>query len=636
MKQLITPAYTFNPTAKTINLSGISDFEIKKLYAVINIDANKILYAVGIPAYGLDSVSGTTLTILADTAGMTAGDRLAVLYDEENTKVFSKGALVSTANSSSTPLAANATFTGSSEDVSDYGVISIVVRSDVGSATDGLQFLFSTDNVNFYSSDEYTVLAGKFKTYSLAPVARYFKIHYQNGASPQSQFLIQTIYKQHYVKPSSHRLADNLSAQDDAEVVQSVLVAKLPSGNFTNIRTTTDGHIISDFAPNQLDAFGRLITVDPTQIDSFDHRISKHIDDFDEVIVGSATSTHNATTVSVDMATTTASGDSVIRQSYQSFEYVRGNTQQGLFSLNLNGGAKANNLRMFGLGDSENGAFIGVDGTGLFVMRRSKTSGSVVDVKTYSTAFNRDKLDGTGDSGIVLDLTKHNLFSISYSWLGTNAIIYTVTIGGVKYPFHVETVGNTLSTAWCQSGQLPLYFENTNTGTTASSTTFKVGCSSVFTFGSSKGFREYQSVSSGVTAITLTSAEKVCAGIRLRPGLKYVTLEPADYSILPVSGTGNAYYKVIFRPTLTGATWANQGEISQILTNNPTYTNGTIIQEGYVNLASAGRIAVMIPATLDTALGYSINGTPDSLIIVIRTDTGNGSIYFAGAWKEIL
>lgn len=560
---------------------------------------------------------------------------VTIASDQSNVPVKENGAVVSTLNSTSTLLTANQTFTGTSEDVLQYGVINVVVRSDVQSATDGLQFLFSTDNVTFYSSDEYTILAGKFKTYSLAPVARYFKIQYQNGTTNQAQFLLQTIYKQVYVKPSSHRLADTLSPQDDAEVVSSILVAKLPDDTFTNIRTTTEGHLITDFAQNQKDAFDRLITVNPTQIQAYDHRVTKHPDDFDEVIVGSATSTLNTTTVSVDMTTTTGATDSVVRQTYQAFEYTRGNTQQGIFSLNLNGVAKTNNMRMFGLGDAENGAFIGVDGTGFFVMRRSKTSGSVVDTKIYQSNFNRDKLDGTGVSGITIDLTKQNLFSIAYSWLGTNVIIYTVTISGTKYPFHVENVGNVLTTAWCQSGQLPMRFENTNTGTTASNTTFKVGCSAVFTFGSSKGYAEYQSVSSVVTPITLTTAEKVCAGIRLRSGLKYVSIEPSDYQIMPQSGNAFAYYKVIFRPTLTGATWANQGEISEILTNNPTYTGGQIIQEGYLNLAAAGRLAVNIPSTLETTLGYSIAGVPDSLIIVIRTDTGNGAVYFAGSWKEI-
>jgi len=585
--------------------------------------------------------SGTLSISVGDIDGVKGQKTMAnsmpvvIASDQTNVPIRENGAAVSTANSTSALLLANQTFTGASEDVLQYGVINVAVRSDVPSATDGLKFLFSADNTNFYSSDDYTILAGKFKTYSFAPVARYFKIQYTNGTSNQSQFLLQTIYKQVYVKPSSHRLQDDLSPQDDAEVVQSVMVAKLPSGNFQNVRTTVEGNLVTDFAQNQKDAFDRLITVDPTHLQSFDHRIDKHPQDFDEIITGSATSVHNANTVSVDMTTTTGATDSVVRQTYQAFEYTRGNTQQGLFSLNLNGGPKLNNNRYFGLGDRDNGAFIGVDGAGLYVMRRSKTSGIVVDIKIYQSNFNQDRLDGTGRSGVLLDLTKQNLFSILYSWLGTNAIVYSVAIGGIKNIFHIETVGNVIDTAWCQSGQLPLRFVNENTGITGSSTTFKVGCSSVFSYGSSKGFSTYQSVSTGTTAVNISATDTVIAGIRLRPNIKYVSIQPADYQILPTSGTAFGYYKIIFRPTLVGATWADYGNIGQVLTNTPTFTGGIVIQEGYFNLSTTGRVLTSFPATLETILGYSIANVPDSLIIVMRTTTGNGSVLFSGTYKEI-
>lgn len=194
--------------------------------------------------------SGSLTTAIGDITGVVGQNTMAnslpvtIASNQSTIPIKEEGAVVSTVNSTSTPLTAGQTFTGTSEDVTQYGVINIVVRSDVASAIDGLQFLFSTDNVNFYSSDEYTIGAGKFKTYSIAPIARYFKVQYQNGATNQASFLLQTIYRRNYVKPSSHRLADALSSQDDAEVTQSVLVAKLPSGEFENIRTTTEGHLI--------------------------------------------------------------------------------------------------------------------------------------------------------------------------------------------------------------------------------------------------------------------------------------------------------------------------------------------------------------------------------------------------------
>jgi hypothetical protein len=81
MKQLLTPAYTFDASAKTVDLSDIEGFDIKKLYAIINIDRNQIIYAIGQPAYGLSSLTGSVLTLVYDTSSHADTDRLGIIYD---------------------------------------------------------------------------------------------------------------------------------------------------------------------------------------------------------------------------------------------------------------------------------------------------------------------------------------------------------------------------------------------------------------------------------------------------------------------------------------------------------------------------------------------------------------------------
>ena len=152
--------------------------------------------------------------------------------------------VISTVNSTSTPLAGNAIFTGTGEDVKDYGVISIAVYSSHVSATDGLEFQFSPDNTNWYATDNYSYSSTAIvKNYSLAPVARYFRVKYTNGATLQTSFFIETSYRQTYVKPSSHRVLDAVSKEDDAEVVQSVLVARNSADVFADIQATNGGNL---------------------------------------------------------------------------------------------------------------------------------------------------------------------------------------------------------------------------------------------------------------------------------------------------------------------------------------------------------------------------------------------------------
>lgn len=81
MKRPITPAYTFNPGAGTLNLSGIAGFNVANLFAVIDLKTGALIYAP-LAGYGTAALSGTTLTLQAPLAGCAAADPLMILYDD--------------------------------------------------------------------------------------------------------------------------------------------------------------------------------------------------------------------------------------------------------------------------------------------------------------------------------------------------------------------------------------------------------------------------------------------------------------------------------------------------------------------------------------------------------------------------
>lgn len=150
---------------------------------------------------------------------------------------------VSTANSTTTPLAGGAVFTGTAEDVTNFGVIQIMVTSSHDSATDGLAIEFSVDGTNWDSIDSYTIPANTPKVYSFQPCAKYYRIVYTNGSTLQTFFRLQTTIKPYYVKPSSHRIDDVIDSQDDAELVKAVLTAQTPGGTFVPIDSTASGNL---------------------------------------------------------------------------------------------------------------------------------------------------------------------------------------------------------------------------------------------------------------------------------------------------------------------------------------------------------------------------------------------------------
>jgi hypothetical protein len=87
MKSFLAPTYTFTPGASgvgTVDLSGISGFNIKFLVAVINQTRGVTIYATGSTATRYTALAGTTLTLFADTSDHNSGDVLQVIYDELN------------------------------------------------------------------------------------------------------------------------------------------------------------------------------------------------------------------------------------------------------------------------------------------------------------------------------------------------------------------------------------------------------------------------------------------------------------------------------------------------------------------------------------------------------------------------
>jgi hypothetical protein len=93
---------------------------------------------------------------------------------------------------------------------------------------------------------------------------------------------------------------------------------------------------------------------------------------------------------------------------------------------------------------------------------------SVDNVKIYKTLeerhrqreFNLDKLDGTGPSGYVLDLTKMQMIFIDYSWYGAGKVRFGLrAVDGRIIYFHEIYNNNTNRKAYMRSSNLPGRFE---------------------------------------------------------------------------------------------------------------------------------------------------------------------------------
>ena len=159
---------------------------------------------------------------------------------------------LSTVNSTHDVLDVDEVFTGTGEDVLNFGTIVITVNASHVSATDGLEIQFSHNNTDWSTTDEYTIPANTCKTYSIQTQGQYFRIKYTNGGTLQTSFDLCSVYKPYYVKPSSHRLADTISNQDDAELIKSILSAFKSDNTSVNIGATDSGNLKTTDAENTL------------------------------------------------------------------------------------------------------------------------------------------------------------------------------------------------------------------------------------------------------------------------------------------------------------------------------------------------------------------------------------------------
>lgn len=84
----------------------------------------------------------------------------------------------------------------------------------------------------------------------------------------------------------------------------------------------------------------------------------------------------------------------------------------------------------------------------------------VVEYKVPQSQWNIDKLDGTGASNFVLDITKMQMWFIDYAWYGAGTIRFGIRNqrGEVIYAHRIAH-GNNVTEAYLRSGNLPARYE---------------------------------------------------------------------------------------------------------------------------------------------------------------------------------
>jgi hypothetical protein len=387
------------------------------------------------------------------------------------------------------------------------------------------------------------------------------------------------------------------------------------------------------------DAFGRIRVSEPYTLFDSSNRYAAD-NQFDTSIVSGGSTSYLANEATVVMTVNTTSAAEVVRQSFRCMPYQPGKGLLALMTFVMND-PKANLRQRVGYFGTQNGVYFELTGaspgTKAFVLR-SYISGSVDNTsrRVEQSAWNGDKLDGTGASGLTLDLTKPQILWMDFEWLGVGNVRCGFIINGLYIVCHTYQTANVYGTSvYMTTATLPVRYEITNTDTTASSSSLKQICSSVV---SEAGF-EQTSIdhvarrTTEFTNIDTTATFFPIVSIRLISTALNAVVIPNRVQFLPLT---NQNYEVALlkNPTLTGATWsttvASDANVQFDVGSTAISSVGTIVQTDYITSSGSGGTAnTSVPTgyNLDLQLGSSLASVSDIYTLAVRTVSGatNGS-----------
>ncbi|WP_010291790.1 hypothetical protein [Clostridium senegalense] len=124
-----------------------------------------------------------------------------------------------------------------------------------------------------------------------------------------------------------------------------------------------------------------------------------------------------------------------------------------------------NSQQIIGLGDDTDGFYFGYNGTNFSILRIQNGTSNW----TSQANWNVDTMDGTGPSGMTLDPTKGNVYTIQFQWLGFGIINYYVTSTTTGQPILVHRIEypNTAIVPSVYNPSFPLTAKVVNNGNTS-------------------------------------------------------------------------------------------------------------------------------------------------------------------------
>lgn len=390
-----------------------------------------------------------------------------------------------------------------------------------------------------------------------------------------------------------------------------------------------------------LDSFSRLRVANPTFLFDSQHTYDLNPLLFEQVVTGTGASIAHDTTnrMAVMTFSSTPTGGAAYMQSYEWIPYQPGRCQLFLITFNFLA-STANCLKFAGIGTTDNGIRFELNGTTPQFSIYSNTAQG--DNTVVQANWNLDRFDGTGPSGITLDISKTQILVIDFQALYVGRVRIGFDIDGQIIFAHEFKHANNVTYPYIAIASLPIAVGMTCTGTV--STTMDFICASAISEGGADEPVGYQFVTQGtVTAGNNTRTHLL--SIRPKTTFNGITnrITPAIGSVeMLVTGNNPVYWELVVGQAITGTTAFN--DVDTTYSGMEFNTAGTIsgspamvIASGYVAATTGSKgvaleqIRHRLPITLNAAGAVRALGTLSLIVTGIgATSACRGTI----SWTE--
>ena len=392
-----------------------------------------------------------------------------------------------------------------------------------------------------------------------------------------------------------------------------------------------------------IDAFARQRTSDPFTI--FD---SKQVHDNQPLFwansaTGAGTTAYSAADARTRLTVGANAADSVTRRTKQYFNYQPGKSQ--LFFITGVFSQETNVEKEVGPDDGINGISLRVDGTASTDVSWLIRKNSSVSEEVAKGSWNVDNFDGTGPSGITLDLNQTQIIYMDFEWLGVGRVRCGFVIDGIPYVahefLHANHTGN--ASVYMSNPNLPIRYYIKSNG---SAGTMDHICASIMSEGGQQNTGVLRAIDNGNTGIAISNnTTEPLLVLRHQSAKNTSTIIPKTISVLTTSN-GSFKWALLLNPTSTVSDdfEASPNDYTALPDSTVEYKNsdfaGTINDVGIVIASGYGSSSLdAISSDVESFLriGYDIsNSTQDIIVLAVTSIGGNDSFLGSLTFREIM